>query len=672
MRLVGRFVAPTLIVLAICAVVLYNLRDRFLMAEREAATAAATSAAIMSAASAARAAYGDLVVHDFLGAHHAPGAQRSRGVLRKSLAQIKKLSRSPSLSAAVKDVSKLVLSRRPVRPREAVISAAFGVLQAAAAKQSEDRRTATVRELSHLFNEAITFVGAAILVSMLIYAKIGVQMSRPLRQLLGFADAVAKGDKPPALPTAPLRSDLGRLVTAFSQMLTALQTDRRALERLAYRDPETKLPNRIGFVRDIDKELETASDEKEPALLLLLHFPQLQQLEALFGDDYRRALESAIAKRLQEARSRALREKSNAPLIIGRPRFDVFAVFGSRESALHTSAVRQSFRTPAMVGDNQVLLEPRAAAARGPEHGRTAFELLGAAEVALAGAKQSGATVMYRAEIREEAIAARELEAKLRLAVDRHQLEAFYQPKICCRTGRILGAEALARWRGEDGQLISPALFVPSAERSGLISRIDYLVLRAALEETAKLHAAGFAVSIAVNFSAVTLGDPRLPDIVQAELERAEVPSEALEMEITETALVSDVNGAKARLEPLRAGGVRVALDDFGVGYGSLASLRSLPIDTLKVDRSVLPKDETDSDAIAIAEAVFALAERMKVRTVAEGVETEWQARFISSHGCDVAQGFLFGRPTPADEYAKRLEEDARCWTSAQVAGRMF
>ncbi|MCP2032199.1 EAL domain-containing protein (putative c-di-GMP-specific phosphodiesterase class I) [Okibacterium sp. HSC-33S16] len=239
------------------------------------------------------------------------------------------------------------------------------------------------------------------------------------------------------------------------------------------------------------------------------------------------------------------------------------------------------------------------------------------------------------------------IEAELVGAVERHEIEAYFQPQIDVATGTIIGVEALARWRHPVEGLIAPNDFIPVAESTGLIHEIGAFMLEEGCRNAARWHRDGLAVHVSVNVSALQLATPDVFDTLHRLMAEYKLPAGTLTIEITESQVISDLAGVAERLERLRAIGLGVSLDDFGTGHSSLSQLRDLPITELKIDKSLIQQNETNGALISVA---VALLQERGVRVVAEGVETLEQLELVQRIRADRAQGYLFGKPLPVDE----------------------
>ena len=295
-----------------------------------------------------------------------------------------------------------------------------------------------------------------------------------------------------------------------------------------------------------------------------------------------------------------------------------------------------------------------------PEHGDDADALVQHADVAMYVAKAAhDGTSVYDAEQDTNDAARLALAGELRRAIEAGELVVYYQPKADLSTGRIVGVEALVRWQHPTRGFIPPDQFVPIAERTGLIKPLSRYVLATALRQCRDWSASGLDLHVAVNLTIPDLLDVELPDRIGALLDETGVAPEQLELEITESTILADPTRVRLILDRLNAVGLSLAIDDFGTGYSSLAYLKRLPVSTIKIDRSfVMDMLESDSDA-AIVRSTVELARNLGLRVVAEGVETEAAWELLREQGCTLAQGYLIGKPMPAQELRALLEERA-------------
>jgi EAL domain-containing protein (putative c-di-GMP-specific phosphodiesterase class I) len=258
------------------------------------------------------------------------------------------------------------------------------------------------------------------------------------------------------------------------------------------------------------------------------------------------------------------------------------------------------------------------------------------------------------------------LEADLRKAIVRNELILHYQPQVDLATDQIVGVEALIRWQHPQLGMVSPVRFIPLAEETGLIGPIGDWVIRTAVAQNVAWQCAGYGqLRLSVNLSAYQFGQPELVESIAAVLQEHAMESHQLEIELTESMVMKDVDRAISVLRNLKALGVKLSIDDFGTGYSSLSYLKRFPIDELKIDQSFVQDIATNTDDAAIVLAIISLAHSLRLRVIAEGVETASQLDFLRQHGCDEMQGYHFSRPLPAAELGKLLQQ-RKCLATAR------
>ncbi|WP_232463208.1 putative bifunctional diguanylate cyclase/phosphodiesterase [Burkholderia ubonensis] len=423
------------------------------------------------------------------------------------------------------------------------------------------------------------------------------------------------------------------------------------IHELAHHDSLTGLPNRATFLAEFDACLRRS--DKVIALL----FIDLDGFK-LINDARGHSAGDEVLRQVAER----LRGQCPEPgMMLGRIGGDEFAVLmrdTDADGAMGAAArlVDTLVAPYAPSPDRQFRIGASIGCVLARHHGNDAGVLLSRADMALYAAKKAGKGTyrMFSPDMETSAQERIALESKLRLALDENQgLYVFYQPIVDVRTRRITTREALLRWHHPRAGWISPARFIPVAERGGLIDRLGRFVLDQACRQAARWPD---GARVAVNVSAGQLGHGTIAPAVAAALAGAGLTPDRLEIEVTETALLHDEGKAVADLRALRAMGVRVALDDFGTGFSSLAHLRAFPFDKIKIDGSFVRDAVTRPDCAAVVCAVADLGKRLGVTTVAEGVETEEQLACITEAGCREVQGFLLGRPEPGERDAPAIQ----------------
>ncbi|WP_018260791.1 putative bifunctional diguanylate cyclase/phosphodiesterase [Methylobacterium sp. WSM2598] len=434
-----------------------------------------------------------------------------------------------------------------------------------------------------------------------------------------------------------------------SATLTALVdvTERRRAEaritHMAHHDALTDLPNRVLFRQRIVAALEAQARDGRSAGLLCLDLDRFKLVNDTLGHPAGDELLRQAAQRLASC------AQDGSVARLGGDEFALLAPADGPEAVMATArrVIAALAQQPFLVAGQAVQVGASVGVALLPADGTDPDVLLRRADMALYAAKAAGrGTAVAFEPAMDEAIQARRiLEADLRAALEAGALEVHYQPLHDCRTLRILGCEALLRWRHPARGFVPPGEFVPLAEDLGLIGELGAFVLRAACRE-----AAGWSVPlrVAVNLSPAQFRSPGLALSVTAILAETGLDPRRLDLEITETVLLSEDAANVAILSELRALGVRIAIDDFGTGYASLSYLRAFPFDQIKIDRSFVGRLGEDPQSAAIVRAVTNLGRSLGIVTVGEGVETPRQLEQLRAFGCDVVQGYLLGRPVPA------------------------
>jgi diguanylate cyclase (GGDEF)-like protein len=424
----------------------------------------------------------------------------------------------------------------------------------------------------------------------------------------------------------------------------------RELEYRATHDPVTGLANRALLIDRLRNAICNAGRDGNMVAVVYLDLDSFSFMNTGLGNDCGDAFLCETARRL----CRLVRE-SDTVARIGSDEFVILlaGLENVERSSVRLSAMLAAVREPMPLAGKDVVVTASIGACVYPLDGAEAELLLRRANTAMHRAKASGKdNIQFYASTRDAAVAERmELETELRRAIPAGELVVYYQPKLDVATNTFIGAEALVRWQHPKRGLLQPGQFVPIAEDSSLIVALGEYVLRQACLQARLWQEAGLGgKTVAVNVAARQLRDHRLVEAVKDVLVDTGLGPACLELELTESSIMHDLDHATALLHELKELGVSISIDDFGTGYSSLSALRNFPADKLKIDRSFVHEIETVSSAAAVALAVISFARTLGMRVNAEGVETLGQARCLQKHGCDEIQGFLLARPVPADQ----------------------
>jgi diguanylate cyclase len=461
------------------------------------------------------------------------------------------------------------------------------------------------------------------------------------------------------LPAAFTAAGVG-LLALGGFLLLALGYQRQLIRQAAashhqaLHDPLTGLPNRELFADRVGQAIRTADRQLRPAALLLLDLDRFKDVNDTLGHHHGDLLLDEVATRL----TGVLRQVDTVARLGG----DEFAVLLPEVDAEGAPAVAEKLRValhqPLTLDGVGLDLDASIGIAVYPDHGGDAAELLQHADVAMYAAKQTHAGFMvYDPAVDQHSPRRLALLGGLRRALERDELVLHYQPKADLSSGQVLGVEALVRWQHPAHGLLAPGEFIPLAERTGLIHPLTRWVLDAALRQAGQWRRAGHELSIAVNVSTRSLLDRDFPDQVADRLAAWQVPAGSLVLEVTESAVMADPALALDVLGRLHALGVGLALDDFGTGYSSMAYLKALPVDELKVDRSFVGQMASSTSDAVIVRSTIDLGHNLGLHVVAEGVESEGTWEELKTLGCDTAQGYHLGRPMPATELERWLQQ---------------
>jgi diguanylate cyclase (GGDEF)-like protein/PAS domain S-box-containing protein len=456
---------------------------------------------------------------------------------------------------------------------------------------------------------------------------------------------------------APIHDRRGQVTGAVIVFrdVTAARAMSLRMSHLAQHDCLTDLPNRLLLNDRITRAIASARRNGNRLAVLFLDLDRFKHINDSLGH--------AIGDKLLQSVTERLVARVRSSDTVSRQGGDEFVVLLSElghpeDAAACAKKMLTALTAPHRIAEHDLHVTVSIGVSTYPEDGQDAETLLKSADTAMYQAKENGRNnfQFFRHDMNVRAAEQRFLEGSLSRALERHEFVLHYQPKINLETGAITGAEALIRWLHLGRGLIPPAQFVPIAEETGLLLPIGQWVLGEACRQARAWLDAGLRpVPVAVNISAVEFRDKGFLEGVRAILKDTRLEPRYLELELTESVLMQHAESTASVLQALKAMGVQLAVDDFGTGYSSLSYLRRFPIDALKVDQSFVRQITADADDAIIASAVISMGKSLKLRVVAEGVETREQLAFLQDRCCDEGQGYYFSRPVVAEQFAKLL-----------------
>ena len=501
----------------------------------------------------------------------------------------------------------------------------------------------------------------------------GANDSRSIDQ--GF-EAGATQYKTKPINWALLSRDVKYMLRA-AEAFTALKAQQVQLRTLAYYDPLTSLPNRRSFVDQLKKSLDETADHQRSLGLLMVDLDHFKRIHDPLGEALSDSLLKVVAARLEERLSvyaprgpdphEAINRSDLDDMTIDlmRPGGDEFNIIvrnikDSQALTTIASLILETLNAPLIFSDNHLVLSASVGIAMAPEHGLESEAIIRRANIALSAAKLAGRNRyrLYDDSLADDAERKLRLEADLRDALESSdQLFMAYQPQIDTSTGRISGVEALVRWSHPELGAISPALFAPLAEGSGLISQLgDWIFKRVDSDIQTLKEVFPSYLTISINLSPLQFTQANFLETLKLRLSELQSKN-AIELELTEGVIMSDADDSLLKLHELRKAGFRLAIDDFGTGYSSLSYLKDFPVNTLKIDQAFVANLGCESGN-SIVRAILALATALNLDVVAEGVETHEQADFLTRHHCNILQGFLLAKPIPLQNVIDMLDVD--------------
>lgn len=517
-------------------------------------------------------------------------------------------------------------------------------------------------------NILIMFLMSAFVTTVLMIA-LGKWLLEPIIFLSDNLTLALANPETPNITRSPydVRDEIGKAIDSTQELIKQNAKNLRQVKgaaqsqihKLAYYDTLTNLPNRTMFVQKLSEYVRLANGDTNNMsrlAILTVDLDHFKDVNDSMGHNVGDAILGAVGRRLKSA----LPEDA----LVARSGEDEFAItYPLTQGGLTAKEVGEKVRNiiiqdPFKVFSESFQIRASIGVSTFPDDAMDPDQVLKNADIALNRAKEDGRDCIREyLEDFDKAVQARfQMLRDLRFAMENDDLTVYFQPQLDLRTGAVIGAEALIRWFKKDnskegGKFISPAEFIPIAEQSGLIVPIGNWVLEHACVEAKKWHDAGRNIRIAVNVSGEQFQQGDLVNQVKMVLAQTKIEPHLLELEVTESAFMDDIQQTIRTLKDLHALGVELAIDDFGTGYSSLSYLRQFPIDRLKIDQSFIRNALNNSDDAAIARTIIGLGRSLNLKIIAEGVETVEHEEFLLAEGCDEVQGFRYSRPVPAEKF---------------------
>ena len=483
------------------------------------------------------------------------------------------------------------------------------------------------------------------------------RLSSPITELAEKAKQLESGNYKINIKNKRV-DEIGQLGKAFNSMSEAIASREQSISKLAYWDEMTQLPNRIAFMQKLKSIMSDARNE--PVSVIMMNLNRFKQINNVLGHTTANEILRVVANRIQESARNPYSPVSIS--YVARLGGDEFAIIITKTSThlvleMVTDLVKY-LEAPVEVSEQLVDISASIGIASYPEHAENDEQLLARTEIAMQVAKSRQAgVVVFEPSFDASSKVNLSLATDLKIAITQHHFQLFVQPKVNLKTGEVWSLEALIRWMHPEKGCIFPDQFIPFAEQTGHIQKISLMMLNLAAGYSALWRSKGIDLPIAVNLSTRDLIDQNLSKKIMAILKTHHLNTDALSLEITESAIMDDPQRALQTLEELAGIGFKLSIDDFGTGYSSLAYLKKLPVSELKIDKSFVLKMTEDRDDIKIVRSTIDLAHNFNLKVVAEGIENMESWDLLKYLGCDFGQGYFISRPMPADKFVSWLDE---------------
>lgn len=492
----------------------------------------------------------------------------------------------------------------------------------------------------------------ALLLSWLGASLLASTIARPLRTLAGAARTISKGDYDQLVDVGG-SSEVEQLSAAFNDMQQGIKSHQARILYQAQHDALTDLPNRTLVADRLEHAIERSRRHERSFALIMMDLDGFKSINDTLGHNIGDQVLVSVAAQLRSV----LRESDTVARFGGDEFLLLLEESDVDDAQQFVRRLSTLFDGPIQIDNMHVRVDISAGIASFPEHGDTSETLVRRADIAMYAAKdlEKQAFAVYEPGRDEAHLRRLQLINELRTALESDALTVHYQPKVDLRTNEVCSVEALVRWIHPELGFLSPDEFIPLAEQSGHIQALTAFVLRKVMQQQQTWKANGLNLAVSINLSAHDLLDNSLPGTIATLLRQHELTAQSLILEVTESAVMKDAAYARGVMKQLQSQGIRLSIDDFGTGHASLAQLKSLPVDELKIDKSFVLDLTSSDDDMVIVRSTINLAHNMGLKVTAEGVESEESRRLLESYDCDVIQGFLISKPLSESDLTKWL-----------------